>query len=54
MFGNERFQNPLAQCCEALKRARLIDPHQAGITDHISGQNGSEATVHRYAPFPGV
>jgi hypothetical protein len=31
---------------QALKRARFVHPHEAGVADHISGKNGGKATLH--------
>ena len=40
MPGDERLQNLSAQLGEAPKRAGLVRPHQAGVADHVSRENG--------------
>ncbi len=31
-------------------RAGLVRAHQAGLADHVSGQDGSETALHNFCP----
>jgi hypothetical protein len=50
MRGDEGFEDVFALCLETLKRAGLVRSHQAGIADHVGGQDGGKPPLHARSP----
>jgi hypothetical protein len=50
MFGDERFEDVMAQFSHASKRAGFVDAHQGGVADHVGGENCGEPAFHALSP----
>ena len=51
MLSNLWFYEVFAMRLESTQSADLVSLHQAGITNHIGGQDRGEATLHPCSPF---
>ena len=50
MLGDKRIEDLFTIRLQVLMRARLVLSREAGLANHISGQNGGKAVFHTCNP----